>query len=119
MLAVTLALQAVPVSLSRIMLAIVVDFEIHPGSEAEAIAALGANAAGSRTEPGCLKWEWSRRLDDPNRFAIYELYTDEAAIKSHKASEHFDVWKGKIDSFLKKKSAGIYEVAGKDDRPVP
>jgi autoinducer 2-degrading protein len=100
------------------MLAIVVNFEIHPGTESQAIAALEANAAGSRTEPGCLKWEWSRHIDSPNRFAIYELYVDEAAIELHKSREHFDTWNESLPSFLKKKSAGIFEVAGVDVRPV-
>ena len=100
------------------MLAIVVNFEIHPGTESQAIAALEANAAGSRTEPGCLKWEWSRHVDEPNRFAIYELYVDEAAIQLHKSSEHFDAWNESLPSFVKEKTAGIYDVAGVDARPV-
>ena len=105
-------------TLARIMLAIVVNFEIHPGSEAHALAALEENAAGARTEPGCLKWEWSRHVDDPNRFAIYELYHDQAAIDLHKSSDHFSAWKEKLPLFLKEKSAGIYEVTGVDRRPV-
>ncbi len=101
------------------MHAIIVHFEIYPGTETQALAALEANAAGSRTEPGCLKWEWSRRLDDPNRFAIYELYRDQAAIDSHKASAHLDAWKESMPSFLKEKTSAIYEVSGADPRPVP
>jgi autoinducer 2-degrading protein len=101
------------------MLAIVVNFEIHPDTETQAIAALEANAAGSRTEPGCLKWEWSRHVDEPNQFAIYELYLDQAAIDSHKSSEHFEAWDESIPSFMKEKSAGIFEVTGVDTRPVP
>ena len=101
------------------MLAIVVNFEIQDGKEAEAIAALQANAAGSRTEPGCLKWEWSRRVDEPSLFAIYELYVDQAAIDAHRASPHFLKWQSSLDGFLKEKSSGIYQVTGVDPRPVP
>ena len=100
------------------MLAIVVNFEIHPGSEAAAIAALEANAAGSRTEPDCLKWEWCRHVDQPELFAIYELYVDRPAIDFHKASAHFKEWQTKTSSFMKTKTSGIYEVAGEDERPV-
>ena len=74
------------------MLAIVVNLEIKPATEEQAIAALEANAAGSRQEPGCLKWEWSRKLDEPTHFAIYELYRDQAAIDAHRTSPHFLRW---------------------------
>jgi quinol monooxygenase YgiN len=100
------------------MLAIVVNFEIKPGTETETIAALQANAAGSRKEPGCRKWEWCRHVDEPDRFAIYELYDDRAAIDFHKASAHFKEWQTSTAKFLKSKTSGIYDVAGQDPRPV-
>ncbi len=100
------------------MLAIVVNFEIKPGTADLAVAALEGNAAGSRTEPGCLKWEWSRRVDQPEHFAIYELYRDQEAIDFHRASPHFQTWLGKLDGFLLEKSSGIFEVQGVDPRPV-
>ena len=101
------------------MLAIVVNFEIKPGKDSEAIAALEGNAAGSRTEPGCLKWEWSRHVTETQKFAIYELYADQAAIDFHRASGHFLKWQASLDSFLALKSSGIFEVTGVDPRPVP
>ena len=100
------------------MLAIVVNFEIKPGKESEAINALEGNAAGSRTEPGCLKWEWSRHVSEPHKFAIYELYVDQAAIDFHRASPHFLTWQTSLDTFLGSKSSGIFEVSGVDPRPV-
>lgn len=101
------------------MLAIVVNLEIKPGTDALAIAALEANAAGSRTEPGCLKWEWCRHLQEPNRFAIYELYRNQDAVDQHRASAHFQVWREKLDEWVAAKSSGVYEVSGQDPRPVP
>ena len=100
------------------MLAIVVTFEIYPGKEETILAALEKNATGSRTEPGCLKWEWSRHLDDPLKFAIYELYTDGDAIKTHKASQHFAEWLKEIEGVISNKTAGQYTVNGLDPRPV-
>lgn len=101
------------------MVAIVVTFEIHPGKEAEIIAALEGNAIGSRAEPGCYKWEWSRHLEDPLKFAIYELYENKEAIKAHKASAHFAEWLGQIDGVIASKTAGQYDVTGADSQPVP
>ena len=101
------------------MLAIVVNLEIQEGKGDEAVAAFEANAAGSRTEPGCLKWEWARRVDEPSHFAIYELYVDQAAIDFHRASPHFLAWQSTLDNWVKSKSSGIFQVTGIDSRPVP
>ena len=100
------------------MLAIVVNFEIKPGTELEAIAALEANAAGSRKEPGCRKWEWCRHIEDRSRFAIYELYDNRDAVDFHKASAHFKDWQTRTATFLQSKTSGVYEVSGEDPRPV-
>ncbi len=100
------------------MLAIVVNFVIQPGKEADAIAALEANAAGSRQEPGCLKWEWCRHVEEPERFAIYELYRDQAAIDAHRAAPHFQDWRAATPGFMADKTSGVYEVTGVDERPV-
>lgn len=98
------------------MLAIVVTIDVVDGRADDLIAALEVNAEGSRQEPGCLKWEWSRHLKEPNKFAIYELYTDMDAIKSHKSSEHFQKWLGMIDGVIENKVAGQYDVVGEDAR---
>ena len=100
------------------MLAIVVNFVIHPEKEADAISALEANAAGSRTEPGCLKWEWCRHVEEPNRFAIYELYVDQAAIDFHRDAPHFQDWRAAAPNFMAEKTSGVYEVTGVDSRPI-
>lgn len=100
------------------MVAIVVTLEANPGKEADVMTALEKLAAGSRTEAGCLKWEWSQKLGEPAEFAIYELYTDLAAIDTHKASKHFADWKTDSDGLLAWKKAGKYQVTGRDERPV-
>ncbi|MFT5465286.1 MAG: autoinducer 2-degrading protein [Verrucomicrobiales bacterium] len=98
------------------MLAIVVTIEVNPGRADDLIAALEFNAAGSRQEPSCLKWEWSRHISEPDKFAIYELYTDAEAFAAHKASEHFAEWVKMIDGVMANKTAGQYEVLGEDSR---
>ena len=101
-----------------VMVAIVVTLESHPEKEAQLITALEKLAAGSRTEAGCLKWEWSQKLGTPTEFALYELYTDLDAIDAHKASQHFADWKVDSEGLLAWKKAGKYDVTGRDDRPV-
>jgi len=43
----------------------------------------------TRSEPGCLWFDWSRSLDDPNEYVLVEAFSDDAAGAAHVQSEHF------------------------------
>ncbi len=101
------------------MLAVVVTIESHPDKIEDLVAALQDNAAHSRLEPECLKWEWSQHVEDPTRFAIYELYVSQEAFAAHKASAHFASWVEASGPCIKAKTAGQYVLREPDPRPVP
>lgn len=98
------------------MLAVVVTIESVPGKEEDLIKALEDNAAHSRTEPECLKWEWSRHVDNPSRFAIYEVYTNREAFLAHKSSEHFAEWAEASGPCIGEKVAGQFDLSNPDSR---
>lgn len=41
-------------------------------------------------EPGVIQFEVGRSNDNPNVFALWEVYRDEAAVAAHRATEHFE-----------------------------
>ena len=41
------------------------------------------------TEPGVAYYGWSVSVEDPNTFAVVEVYRDQAAITEHQATDHF------------------------------
>ncbi|HEU4947306.1 MAG TPA: putative quinol monooxygenase [Kribbella sp.] len=43
----------------------------------------------TRSEPGCLWFDWSRSVDDPNEYVLVEAFRDDEAGGSHVRSEHF------------------------------
>jgi quinol monooxygenase YgiN len=43
----------------------------------------------TRAEPGCLWFDWSRSLDDPNEYVLVEAFRDDAAASAHVTSDHF------------------------------
>lgn len=43
----------------------------------------------TRAEPGCLWFDWSRSLDDPNEYVLVEAFRDADAGGAHVQSEHF------------------------------
>ena len=42
----------------------------------------------TRAEPGCLFFDWSRSLDDPNEYVLVEAFRDDAAGGEHVQSDH-------------------------------
>ena len=42
-----------------------------------------------RSEPGCLWFDWSRSLDDPNEYVLVEAFRDGDAAAAHVQSAHF------------------------------
>ena len=43
----------------------------------------------TRSEDGCLWFDWSRSLDDPTEYVLVEAFRDDAAGAAHVQSEHF------------------------------
>jgi autoinducer 2-degrading protein len=76
------------------MFAVIVDVAVRPEMHEQFIRAITANAAAClRDEPGCLRFDVLCDVADPNRFILYEVYVDEAAFESHRATPHFARWR--------------------------
>jgi (4S)-4-hydroxy-5-phosphonooxypentane-2,3-dione isomerase len=76
------------------MFSLVVQMEVRPERREEFLAGMTANAeAAVRDEPGCLRFDVSSVAAEPNRFFLYEPYTDAEAFAAHKASSHFARWR--------------------------
>jgi quinol monooxygenase YgiN len=43
----------------------------------------------TRDEPGCLWFDWSRSIDDPNEYVLVEAFRDGDAGAAHVGSDHF------------------------------
>ena len=50
---------------------------------------VGDFTAASRTEPGCISFDWYRSADDPNLWVLIEVFQDEDAGQAHVESAHF------------------------------
>lgn len=62
-------------------------FASEDADEAEAL--FRELRAASVNEPGVVRFEVGRSIDDPSVFALWEVYRDRAAFDAHGASEHF------------------------------
>jgi quinol monooxygenase YgiN len=43
----------------------------------------------TRSEPGCLWFDWSRSVDDPLEYVLVEAFADDDAGAAHVRSDHF------------------------------
>ena len=50
---------------------------------------VGEFTQATRSEPGCLWFDWSRSLDDPNEYVLVEAFRDDDAAVAHVQSDHF------------------------------
>jgi autoinducer 2-degrading protein len=75
------------------VIALTVLLEIDPARVEEFLAAIRENAAESRAEPGCRRFEIQRRLERPASFVLWEVYDDLDALARHHSSPHFARWR--------------------------
>jgi quinol monooxygenase YgiN len=71
---------------------IVVDAEIHPDRIDEFLKVMEEDAAGSRAEPGCIRFDVVQNMEQKNKFMFYEVYKDTEAVDFHKKQPHFKLW---------------------------
>jgi quinol monooxygenase YgiN len=62
------------------------------------IAAEFTNA--TRSEPGCLWFDWARSVEDPTEYVLVEAFRDDEAGAAHVQSQHFKSAQQKLPSYL-------------------
>ena len=69
----------------------------------------------TRAEDGCLWFDWSRSLDDPQEFVLVEAFRDGEAGGAHVASDHFKQAQEKLPPYLAETPRIVnFEVPGTD-----
>ncbi|HEY0473176.1 MAG TPA: putative quinol monooxygenase [Kribbella sp.] len=82
------------------MIFITAKFQVLP-EHADAWPEISADfTAATRGEPGCLWFDWSRSLDDPNEYVLVEAFRDGEAGGAHVQSEHFKQAQEKLPPHL-------------------
>ncbi|CAK0795293.1 unnamed protein product [Prorocentrum cordatum] len=71
---------------------LVVQLEIEPERVDDFISVMTKDLEGSRTEPGCLRFDLLRDQVDKNKFTLFEVYKDADALAAHREMPHFKLW---------------------------
>jgi quinol monooxygenase YgiN len=71
------------------MIFITAKFQVKP-EDAEEWPKIAADfTQATRNEPGCLWFDWSRSVENPDEYVIVEAFRDQDAGVAHVTSDHF------------------------------
>lgn len=92
------------------MLVLVATYSAKPGQGEAVLAALRRMAPLVQAqEPGCVLYQVSRAQDHPERFLLYEQYTDEATLLAHRETPHFkEIIEGTVVPLLERRDRELY-----------
>lgn len=71
------------------MIFIAVRFTVRPEYSDQWLTLVDDFTRATRAEPGNLFYDWSRDVEDPNRFVLLEAFADADAGAAHVRSDHF------------------------------
>ncbi|MBL7501701.1 antibiotic biosynthesis monooxygenase [Frankia sp. CNm7] len=71
------------------MIFITAKFRVRPEDADRWPAIVEDFTRATRSEPGCLWFDWSRSLEDPTEYVLVEAFRDDEAGAAHVQSAHF------------------------------
>ena len=93
------------------MVALAVTWVANTGCEQQMAELFRRLSAASEQEPGCLLFAVHQGVEDRRRFFLYEQYRDEAALESHRQTEHFEqIARGELLKFGKRAEGNLYRL---------
>ncbi|GAA2483648.1 putative quinol monooxygenase [Winogradskya humida] len=97
------------------MIFITAKFLIKPEYAAQWPEISGPFTRATRAEPGCLWFDWSRCLDDPNEYVLVEAFRDGDAGGAHVGSAHFKQAQRDLPPYLQATPRIISQTVDQDD----
>lgn len=92
------------------MTATIVHVYVKPAHIKEFIAATKINHEHSIKEPGNLRFDILQDSKEPSKFVLYEAYENEEAVKAHKDTAHYAVWRDTVADWMAQPREGIKHV---------
>ncbi len=90
------------------MFVVCVTVRVVPEHVEAFVAATRDNVRATRArEPGNLRFDVLRALDDPTQFLFYEAYRDEDGFQAHQQTEHYLAWKAAVAPWMAVPRVGV------------
>lgn len=97
------------------MIFITAKFKVRPGFADDWPTISHDFTAATRAEPGCLWFEWSRSISDPDEYVLVEAFRDGAAGAAHVGSEHFKAAQATLPRYLAATPKIVSQTVDQDD----
>ena len=89
------------------MYVVCVHVHVKPENQEDFLRESLENARNTVEEPGNLRFDVNQQADDPNRFVLYEVYRDEAAVDAHKQTAHYSHWRDAVAPWMAERRKGV------------
>jgi len=89
------------------MIVTAVTIYVKPEHVEDFIEATRLNHEGAVKEPGNMRFDVLRCVDDPSRFMLYEAYESQAAAAEHKKTNHYLGWRAAVEPWMAAPRAGV------------
>jgi (4S)-4-hydroxy-5-phosphonooxypentane-2,3-dione isomerase len=89
------------------MFVVCVTIQVVPEHRDAFLAATRLNAEATRREPGNIRFDVLRAVDDPSRFFLYEAYLDDKAFRDHQRQPHYLTWKDRVAAWMAQPRVGL------------
>ena len=89
------------------MFVVCVTIRVKPENVEEFIEATMANAAGTRAEPGNLRFDVLQEAGEPGQFFLYEVYRGEEDFRAHQETAHYLNWRQTVADWMAQPRQGI------------
>jgi autoinducer 2-degrading protein len=80
--------------------AIIVTIKLKPGTAPEFRRLILVNAAASRQEPDCHRFDVLVSEEDENTLFFYEEYTNAEALEAHRGTPHYQAFREATDEMV-------------------
>ena len=83
------------------MISIFVTIQVKDGyAEQFTEASFGDSQGSVRDETGCYRFDILKNAEDPNKFHLYEVYENDAALEAHRKAPHYKKWISTVEPWL-------------------
>ena len=89
------------------MLVYVVTIKVKPDCIEQFISATKENHLATRKEPGNRRFDLIQNPVEPCDFLLYEVYTNDDAVISHKKTEHYAKWREEVAPWMAADRKGV------------
>ena len=74
------------------------------------VSATIENQKHTLQEPGNIRFDFLRDVENRTKFILYEVFASDEAISEHKATSHYMIWRDKVADWMEQPRKGVRHI---------